>query len=76
VLGVTSPISQVDGILKLCLAAPAIYNHYNVQTSLCQHFVEALSRNSPLVLLSANVARILFGSAMVVELLSSTTSSW
>jgi hypothetical protein len=32
----------VEGILKLYLAAPAICNHYNVETTLCTYFVEAL----------------------------------
>jgi hypothetical protein len=30
-------------VLKLYLAAPAIRNHYKVETSLCQHFAEALT---------------------------------
>ncbi len=30
------------GIFKLFMAAPAICNHYNVETSLCEHFAEAL----------------------------------
>ncbi len=34
---------HVEGILKLYLAAPAIRNHYKVESSLCQHFVEALT---------------------------------
>ncbi len=34
---------KLDGILKLFMAAPAIRNHYNVETSLCEHFAEALS---------------------------------
>ena len=34
---------MVEGILKLYLAAPAICNYYNVETSLCKHFVEALT---------------------------------
>ena len=34
---------MVEGILKLYLAAPAISNHYNVETSLCRHFVEVLT---------------------------------
>jgi heme-degrading monooxygenase HmoA len=33
----------VEGILKLYLAAPPICNHYNVETSLCQHFAETLT---------------------------------
>ena len=34
---------KVDAILKLFLAAPAICNYYNVETSLCTHLVEALT---------------------------------
>jgi len=34
---------KVDGILKLYLVAPAVSNHYNVETSLCTHLVEALT---------------------------------
>jgi len=34
---------HVEGILKLYLAAPAICNYYNVETSLCTHLVEALT---------------------------------
>lgn len=34
---------QVEAILKLFLAAPAICNYYNVETSLCWHFAEALT---------------------------------
>ena len=34
---------KVEGILKLYLAAPAIRNHYHVETSLCKHFAEALT---------------------------------
>ncbi|MGB0107454.1 MAG: antibiotic biosynthesis monooxygenase family protein [Terriglobales bacterium] len=34
---------HVEGILKLYLVAPAIRNHYKVEPSLCQHFVEALT---------------------------------
>ena len=30
---------KLDGILKLYLAAPAICNYYNLETSLCRHFV-------------------------------------
>ncbi len=33
---------KLDGILKLFMAAPAICNHYNVETSQCEHFAEAL----------------------------------
>jgi quinol monooxygenase YgiN len=34
---------HVEGILKLYLAAPAICDSYNVETSLCTHLVEALT---------------------------------
>ena len=34
---------HVERILKLYLAVPASCNYYNVETSLCQHFVEALT---------------------------------
>ena len=34
---------KVDGVLKLYLAAPAICNYYNVETSLSQHFAAALT---------------------------------
>jgi len=34
---------HVEAILKLYLVAPAIRNHYKVETSLCQHFIEALT---------------------------------
>ena len=34
---------KVDGILKLYLAAPAICNYYNLETSLCTHLVEAVT---------------------------------
>ncbi len=34
---------KVEGILKLYLVAPAIRNHYTVETSLCQHFIAALT---------------------------------
>ncbi len=34
---------KVDAILKLYLVAPASCNYYNVETSLCTHFVEALT---------------------------------
>ena len=34
---------HVEGILKLYLVAPASCNYYNVETSLCTHFVEALT---------------------------------
>ena len=33
---------HVEAILQLYLVAPAIRNHYKVETSLCQHFVDAL----------------------------------
>jgi heme-degrading monooxygenase HmoA len=34
---------KVEGILKLYLAAPAICNYYNVETSLCQRLAAALT---------------------------------
>jgi len=34
---------MVEAILKLFLAAPAICTHYNVETSLCKHFEEAVT---------------------------------
>ena len=34
---------KVEGILKLYLVASALCNHYQVETSLCQHFVESLT---------------------------------
>ena len=34
---------KVEGILKLYLVASAVCNHYKVETSLCQHFVESLT---------------------------------
>ncbi len=33
---------KVEAILKPYLAAPISFKHYNVETSLCQHFAEAL----------------------------------
>jgi quinol monooxygenase YgiN len=33
---------QVEAILKPYLIAPMSFRHYNVETSLCQHFAEAL----------------------------------
>ncbi len=33
---------QVEGILKPYLTAPATLRHYRVETTLCQHFAEAL----------------------------------
>src|ERR1700688_1388793 len=35
--------SKVEGILKPYLTTPVTYKHYNVETSGCQHFVEALT---------------------------------
>ena len=35
--------SKVEGILKPYLTNPVTYKHYNVETSVCQHFVEALA---------------------------------
>ena len=35
--------SKVEGILKPYLTNPVTYKHYNVETSVCQHFVEALT---------------------------------
>src|SRR5437016_12285291 len=34
---------RVEGIVKPYLTAPVTYKHYNVETTLCQHFVEALT---------------------------------
>jgi len=34
---------KVEGIVKPYLTTPVTYKHYNVETSLCQHFVEALT---------------------------------
>jgi heme-degrading monooxygenase HmoA len=34
---------KVEGIVKPYLTAPVTFKHYNVETSLCQHFVEALT---------------------------------
>jgi quinol monooxygenase YgiN len=33
---------RVEAILKPYLTAPITFKHYNVETSLCQHFAEAL----------------------------------
>jgi len=33
---------KVEGILKPYLATPVVQKHYNVETTLCQHFAEAL----------------------------------
>jgi quinol monooxygenase YgiN len=33
---------KVEAILKPYLSAPISFKHYNVETSLCQHFAEAL----------------------------------
>jgi quinol monooxygenase YgiN len=35
--------SKVEGILKPYLTTPVTFKHYNVETSVCQHFVEALT---------------------------------
>ena len=35
--------TRVEGIVKPYLTAPVTYKHYNVETTLCQHFVEALT---------------------------------
>jgi hypothetical protein len=34
---------KVEGILKSYLTTPVTFKHYNVETSVCQHFVEALT---------------------------------
>src|ERR1700692_3014516 len=34
---------KVEGIVKPYLTTPVTYKHYNVETTLCQHFVEALT---------------------------------
>ena len=34
---------KVDEILKPYLITPVTFKHYNVETSLCEHFVEALT---------------------------------
>ena len=34
---------KVEGILKPYLTTPVTFKHYNVEISLCQHFVEALT---------------------------------
>jgi heme-degrading monooxygenase HmoA len=34
---------KVEGILKPYLTTPVSFKHYNVETSLCEHFVEALT---------------------------------
>ena len=34
---------KVEGILKPYLNTPITFKHYNVETSVCQHFVEALT---------------------------------
>jgi len=34
---------KVEGIIKPYLTTPVNFKHYNVETSLCQHFVEALT---------------------------------
>src|ERR1700688_3836463 len=37
------PYSKVEGILKPYLTTPVTFKHYNVETSVCQHLVEALT---------------------------------
>jgi quinol monooxygenase YgiN len=34
---------EVEGVVKPYLTTPVTCEHYNVETSLCQHFVEALT---------------------------------
>ena len=34
---------KVEGILKPYLTTPVTFRHYSVETSVCQHFVEALT---------------------------------
>ncbi len=34
---------RVEGVLNPYLSAPSTLKHYNVETSLCHHFVEALT---------------------------------
>jgi heme-degrading monooxygenase HmoA len=34
---------KVEGIVKPYLSTPVTFKHYNVETTLCQHFVEALT---------------------------------
>jgi hypothetical protein len=34
---------KVEGILKPYLTSPVTFKYYNVETSVCQHFVEALT---------------------------------
>ena len=34
---------KVEGIVKPYLTTPVTYKHYNVETTLCQHFAEALT---------------------------------
>ena len=34
---------KVEGIVKPYLTTPVTCKHYNVETSICQHFVEALT---------------------------------
>jgi heme-degrading monooxygenase HmoA len=34
---------KVEGIVKPYLTTPVTFKHYSVETSLCQHFVEALT---------------------------------
>lgn len=34
---------RVEGIVKPYLTTPVTFKHYNLETTLCQHFVEALT---------------------------------
>ena len=34
---------KVEGIVKPYLTTPVTFKHYNVETSLCEHFVEVLA---------------------------------
>jgi len=34
---------KVEGIVKPYLTSPVTFKHYNVETTLCQHFVQALT---------------------------------
>jgi hypothetical protein len=34
---------KVEGILRPYLSSPVTFKHYNLETSLCTHFVEALT---------------------------------
>ena len=69
---------NVEGILKLYLVASAVCNHYKRGNLPLQALgkspddlrSDTSGRNSPLVLLATNDASILFGSPIVVELVS------